>query len=157
MAAAGAPVEPELVRIGGYDPDLSAEQAALLLALPERPTAIFAANDVSAIATISAARAAGLRVPEDLSVVGFDDIPEASQCTPPLTTVKQPIREMGERAVELLIRLIRGAEEPAGTHIMLATSLVERASTQAPPGRPRPVRADAAGLESPETAERGTP
>jgi len=157
MAAAGAPIDAALVRIGGYDPELSAEQAALLLALPDRPTAIFAANDVSAIATIGAARAAGLRVPEDLSIVGFDDIPEASQCSPPLTTVKQPIREMGQRAVELLIRLIRGAEEPADSHIMLATALVERASTQAPPSHPEPARAGGEGGPDPETAERGTP
>ena len=135
LAAAGVPIDGQLIRVGAYDPALSAQEAAHLLALPDPPTAVFAANDLSAIATIEVAQAAGLRVPEDLSVVGFDDIPEASQSSPMLTTVKQPIRTMGERAVELLIRLIRGADEPADTHIMLATSLVIRGSTQPPPAR----------------------
>ncbi|OLE24816.1 MAG: LacI family transcriptional regulator [Catenulispora sp. 13_1_20CM_3_70_7] len=136
MAAGGLPVEEELVRIGEYDPEVSAAQARLLLALPDRPTAVFAGNDLSAIATMRVADELGLRVPDDLSVVGFDDIPEASQCSPTLTTIRQPIREMGSRAVELLIGLIRGAEEPADTHIMLPTSLVVRNSTRAPAGLP---------------------
>ena len=129
MAAAGAAVDEELVRLGSYDPETAAEQAARLLGGAGRPTAVFAANDLSAIATIEVARRMGLRVPEDLSVVGFDDIPEATRCTPMLTTVEQPIREMGRRAVELLIRLIRGESEPERTHIMLPTRLVVRAST----------------------------
>ena len=129
MAAAGVEVDQDLVRLGSYDPDTAAEQAAGLLAGPDRPTAVFAANDLSAIATIEVAQRMGLRVPEDLSVVGFDDIPEATRCTPMLTTVEQPIREMGRRAVELLIGLIRGESEPESTHIMLPTWLVVRAST----------------------------
>ena len=133
MAAAGLPVDEDLIRVGGYDPEVSAEQAAALLSGPDRPTAVFAANDLSAIATIDVAHGLGLSVPRDLSVVGFDDIPEASQCTPGLTTVKQPIQQMGRRAVELLIRLIRDGSDgtgATGTHIMLATEMVVRASTQ---------------------------
>lgn len=130
LAAAGVPVDADLVRLGDYDPVTSQDSARRLLTAPDRPTAVFAANDVSAIATIEVAGELGLRVPEDLSVVGFDDIPESALCTPPLTTVAQPIRRMGQCAIELLIRLIRG--EPAGaTHITLATSLVERRSTGA--------------------------
>lgn len=89
---------------------------------------MFAANDITAIATIEVAQSLGLRVPEDLSVVGFDNIPESALCTPPLTTVNQPIRTMGERAVELLIRLIR-AESVELTHLTLDTELVVRGST----------------------------
>ena len=128
LAAAGVPFVDSLVRVGGYDADLSMLAAHELLTRPQRPTAVFAGNDVSALATIEVARTLGLRVPEDLSVVGFDNIPESALCTPPLTTVNQPIRTMGERAVELLIRLIR--EQPVEqTHLTLATELIVRGST----------------------------
>ncbi len=143
MAAAGVPVEPELVQIGGYDPTVSAEATRRLLAAAEPPTAIFAANDVSAIAAIEVATGSGLRVPDDLSVVGFDNVPDSALCTPPLTTVDQPIRQMGRHAVDLLIRLI--AQEPIDSpHQTLPTSLVVRRSTR-PPGRRRdPAGADPA-------------
>lgn len=128
LAGAGLPFDDSLVRVGGYDADLSALAAHELLTLPHRPTAVFAANDVTAIATIGVARDLGLRVPADLSVVGFDNIPESALCSPQLTTVNQPIRTMGERAVEMLIRLIRG--EPVDrTHLTLVTELVVRNST----------------------------
>lgn len=128
LAAAGVPFDDTLVRIGGYDADLSALVAHELLSGPRRPTAVFAANDVSAIAAIEVASDLGMRIPEDLSVVGFDNIPESALCTPPLTTVNQPIRTMGDRAVEMLIRLIRG-EAVENTHLTLATELVVRGST----------------------------
>ena len=106
---------------------MSGEQHRQLLGALDRPTAIFAANDVSALATLEVAASLGLRVPEDVSVVGFDNIPESALCAPPLTTVEQPIRTMGHRAIELLINLIRG--EPAEvTHITLPTRLVARQS-----------------------------
>lgn len=129
MAAAGVPVDERLVEDGGYDPDVSAASARRLLALPDPPTAVFAANDISAIATIATATELGLRVPDDLSVVGFDDVPESVLCAPPLTTVHQPIREMGQSAIDLLIRLIRGESEER-THLTLATNLVVRQSTR---------------------------
>lgn len=130
LAAAGVSVEEGLVRIGAYDPEVSSAAAVELLSLPDRPTAVFAANDLTAIATIESAAELGLRVPADLSVVGFDNVPESALCTPPLTTVEQPIREMGRRAVEMLIGLVRG--EPAeATHLTLATRLVVRDSTGA--------------------------
>jgi LacI family transcriptional regulator len=125
---AGIPVDPELVRIGAYDPEISVDAAHRLLAGPNRPTAVFAANDLSAIATMDVARELGLRVPQDLSVVGFDNVPESALCTPPLTTVDQPIRLMGLRAVETLIQLIRGEDVPK-THVTLATKLVVRQTT----------------------------
>jgi len=135
LAQAGVPFADSLVRVGGYDAELSALAAHELLTLAHRPTAVFAANDVTAIATIKVALALGLRVPEDVSVVGFDNIPESALSTPPLTTVSQPIRTMGERAVEMLIQLIR--EQPVErTHLTLATELVVRGSTAPPRSEP---------------------
>jgi LacI family transcriptional regulator len=136
LQAAGASVDESLIRCGDYDPEVSLEQARLLLTGPNPPTAVFAANDMSAIATIEVATELGLHVPADLSVVGFDNIPESALCAPPLTTVEQPIRKMGERSIELLLSLIRG-ERPQATHITLATNLVVRQSTRAwrPPSR----------------------
>jgi LacI family transcriptional regulator len=133
MAAAGVPVDEGLILVGGYVAQVSADAARALLDRPDRPTAVFAANDVSAIATIAVARELGLRVPQDLSVVGFDNIPESALCTPRLTTVNQPIQVMGERAVKTLIQLIRN-EEPESTHVSLSTDLVVRESTAAPGG-----------------------
>ncbi len=130
LAAAGVPVDERLIQVGEYDPEVSVKPARELLGSPHRPTAVFAANDLSAIATIEVARELGLRVPQDLSIVGFDNIPESVLCSPPLTTVDQPIRTMGQRAIEMLVRLIRG-ETPQETHITLATKLVVRQSTSA--------------------------
>lgn len=128
MAQAGVPVEPRYLQAGGYDPEMSAEAAVRLLAEPDRPTAVFAANDVSAIATVAGAARLGLRVPEHLSVVGFDDVPESALSVPPLTTIRQPIQEMGRRSVEMLIHLIQG-REVLPTHVTLPTELVVRQST----------------------------
>ncbi|PYE50570.1 LacI family DNA-binding transcriptional regulator [Deinococcus yavapaiensis] len=104
----------------------------ILLALPERPTAIFAANDLSAIGALRAASALGLRVPEDLSIVGFDDIHAAAVTDPPLTTVRQPLEEIGQAAVQLLIQLTRG--QSADPHVRFPATLVTRGST-APPSQ----------------------
>jgi LacI family transcriptional regulator len=130
LTEAGVPVSEDLIRVGAYDPRISTEQARELLTSPDPPTAIFAANDVSAIATIEAAAQLGRSVPGDLSVVGFDNIPESALSTPALTTVAQPIRQMGEQSIHLLIQLIRG-EAPETTHLTLATSLVIRHSSRA--------------------------
>ena len=130
MAAAGVPVSEDLVLVGGYDAQASAECTRTLLGSADPPTAIFAANDVSAIAAIQAAVGLGLRVPADLSVVGFDNIPESALCAPPLTTVNQPIRQMGERSIQLLLRLMRG-DHVEDTHITLQTDLVVRQSARA--------------------------
>jgi LacI family transcriptional regulator len=105
--------------------------AQVLLDRPDPPTAIFAFNDNLAIGTIQAARAYGLRVPEDLSVVGFDDSEHASLITPALTTVRQPLAEMGRTAVNLLRRLIDG-QRVETLHVELGTRLVVRDSTARP-------------------------
>ena len=101
-----------------------------LLALPDPPTAIFAFNDMMAIGALQAARQCGLRVPEDISVVGFDDTYEASIMYPALTTVRQPLAEMGRMAVAQLVRLLQSQRIEA-LHVELATKL----------GRPRHHRA----------------
>jgi LacI family transcriptional regulator len=130
LGAAGVPASEDLIVVGDYDPEISIGRARQLLGTADPPTAVFAANDMSAIATIEAATELGLRVPGDLSVVGFDNIPESALCTPPLTTINQPIRKMGEQSIQLLLRLIRG-ETVQVTHITLTTNLVIRQSTQA--------------------------
>ena len=114
-----------------------ARAAEGLLSLPDPPTAIFAFNDNLAIGTIQAARAHGLRVPEDLSVVGFDDSEHASLITPALTTVRQPLAEMGRTAVNLLRRLLDG-QRVETLHVELGTRLVVRSST-APPRATAPA------------------
>jgi len=129
LADAGIPVQEELVMPGGYHPSIARESARRLLTMPERPTAVFAASDLMALATVDVARELGMDVPGDLSVVGFDDVPESVRVSPPLTTVHQPIHDMGQRALEMLVRLIRGEE--VQTHVRLPTRLVVRQSTRA--------------------------
>ena len=131
LAEAGIEVDPSLVRIGDYRRDSAREPAVELLSRPDRPTAVFAGNDLSAIGTMDVARELGLDVPGDISVIGFDDIPEAARTTPPLSTVRQPIQQMGSAAVELLIALMNGSA-PETKHVRLPTSLVLRGTT-APP------------------------
>ena len=131
LKAAGLDVEPNLVRVGGYQSDSADEAARLMLERDDRPTAIFAANDVSAIAAMDAARTLGLAVPRDLSVIGFDNVPESALCEPPLTTIEQPIQRMGFEAVELLIGLIEQRPD-LETQRLLPTRLVTRGSCAAP-------------------------
>lgn len=131
MKAADVPVDPRFIQVGTYSPDLSLEPTRQLLEADGRPTAIFASSDVSALAAMQVAAELGLSVPADLSVVGFDNIPESALATPPLTTISQPIRQMGKRAIDLLVKLIHG-EKPRTTHVTLATSLIERYSTCEP-------------------------
>ena len=108
------------------------EAAAKLLDREDRPTAIFAFSDNLAIGALQAAHARELRVPEDLSIVGFDDTIEAAIVTPALTTVRQPLAEMGRMAVSLLTRLLENQRFEA-LHVELATRLVVRDSTAPPP------------------------
>ena len=127
---AGIRFDPNLVRVGGYDPDTALVPARELLTLPDRPTAIFAANDVSAIQTMNVARELGIAVPEQLSVVGFDNIPESVLAEPALTTIDHAIQDQGFEAALMLIRLI---DEPGTgqTDVRLPTRLVIRQSCQA--------------------------
>ncbi|MGP7959480.1 LacI family DNA-binding transcriptional regulator [Sanguibacter sp. A247] len=130
LAAAGVAFDPALVRVGSYRAEQSSAPAHELLTGPGRPTAVFAANDLSALRTIEVARELGLRVPEDVSVIGFDDVPEAAAAQPPLTTVAQPLHRMGAEALRLIIDLLEGREREA-TDVRLPTKLVERGTTAA--------------------------
>ncbi len=130
LTAAGIPVDPALMRVGGYRSETADQPAHELLTLPERPTAIFAANDLSAIRTMEVARSLGISVPNELSVIGFDNVPESAMTTPPLTTVNQPIQQMGAEAVGLLIAMMDGTST-GGMHVTLSTDLVIRGSCRA--------------------------
>ena len=138
MEEAGIPADPALIRESRYAPDRAAEITRDLLELPDRPTAIFAANDVTAIRAMQVAHEYGLSVPEDVSVVGFDDIPEASLAVPQLTTVRQPMQAMGRAAMEMLLDIINGVERE--THVRMSTELILRESTAPPPTTVRPAQ-----------------
>ncbi|AXI70266.1 LacI family DNA-binding transcriptional regulator [Streptomyces bacillaris] len=146
MAMAGIEVDPELVLFGDFHVEGGYDRAARMLDLPERPTAIFAGSDLQALGVLEAARVRGIQVPDDLSVVGYDDVPIARWASPALTTVHQPLRQMAEEAAQMLMRL--RAQEPVSTRLELATSLVVRKSTAPPPPGPsghRPRKENGAG------------
>ncbi|MEW9552698.1 LacI family DNA-binding transcriptional regulator [Nonomuraea sp. NPDC050783] len=129
---AGVPVAPELIDRGDFLIEGGQAAAHRLLSLPDRPTAIFATNDGQAVGVYHAARRLGLRVPDDLSVVGFDDMPSVRWTIPPLTTVRQPLTEMAAAATSMLLTLAQGEPLPQ-SRVELATELVVRDSTAPPP------------------------
>lgn len=131
LAEAGIAYLPDLVRSGDFTRERGYAAALELLRLPEPPTAIFAANDKSAIGALDAARDLGLAVPRDLSILGFDNIPEATQVAPKLTTVDQAIQEMGTLAIQLLFSLLKG-EDLAESRVLVPTQLIKRDSCQPP-------------------------
>jgi LacI family transcriptional regulator len=129
MAARGVPVDPRYV-VELEQPTFSGgvESGRALLALDPRPTAICAANDLAAAGVLAAAHAAGIRVPEELSVAGYDDFAVAQQTLPPLTTIPLPVDEMSRIASEMLIDQING-KPPKELHVRVPVSLVIRGST----------------------------
>ncbi|MFD4943177.1 LacI family DNA-binding transcriptional regulator [Streptomyces sp. NPDC058239] len=131
LETAGLPFDPELIREGEFHHEAGYAASLELLQLPDPPTALFAGNDLQALGIYEAARELGLRIPEDLSVVGFDDLPLTRWIGPPLTTVRQPLIEMAETAARLVLDLGRGGR-PATTRVDLATKLVVRSSTAGP-------------------------
>lgn len=132
LADAGIPFTPAYVAAGRYQETTVRGVAAEMLSAPDRPTAIFAANDISALAILQVAAELGLDVPRDLSVIGFDDIPEATRLATPLTTIRQPMGRLGAEAVGLLLTLLRG-EQLESTHLRLPTRLIPRSTTAPPP------------------------
>ena len=120
------PLEESLVRPAAFLPESAEAAVEDLLALPERPTAIFAASDVVAIGVMSAIQAAGLSIPDDVAVVGFDDIFLAAHTQPALTTIRVPAYGLGWTAAEMLIQMIEGDEEVSA--VTLETELVIRDS-----------------------------
>ncbi|WP_432497142.1 LacI family DNA-binding transcriptional regulator [Kineococcus gypseus] len=131
LRTAGVPLDPALVR-GGHRAPGAREVARALLALPQPPTAVFAADDAAALRVVEAARGLGLRVPGDLSVVGFEDVPGAARCTPALTTVVRRPQEVGAEAVRLLLDLLEGRR--GQQHVRLPAHVVVRGSTGPAPG-----------------------
>lgn len=134
LLRAGVEADPELVRFGQMDEESGRRHGAALLALRPRPTAIFAGSDLHAHGVYAAARSCGLSIPADLSVVGFDNVQSSEWCTPRLTTVNQPLEEMGALAIRTLMRLNQHSPSPTAQRVELATALVLRESTAQPPG-----------------------
>jgi LacI family transcriptional regulator len=134
LAAHGIPYDPDLVYAGDFFRPQGYEAAHRFMGLPRPPTAVLAANDISAFGVMEAVTRLGLRVPDDVSLIGFDDIIEAQQVHPGLTTVRQPLEEMGRVAARILLRRLDNPDLP-GERVELPTVLVERDSCLPP----RPV------------------
>ncbi len=133
LAEAGISAPPAYIAACRYKGRISYDETRRLLALPEPPTALFAGNDNIALEAMEAARDAGVCVPEQLSIVGFDDIPTASLVTPPLTTVRQPLARIGETAARLLVARVEGKPVPPPTTHLLEPEIIIRGTTAAAP------------------------
>ncbi|NUP62973.1 MAG: LacI family DNA-binding transcriptional regulator [Nonomuraea sp.] len=125
---AGVPADPELIAPGDFLIEGGLAQAERLLRLPDPPTAIFTCNDGQATGVYRAAYRLGLRIPDDVSVVGFDDLPAVQWMNPPLTTVHQPLTEMAVAATTMLLKLAQGEVLPQH-RVELGTELIVRMST----------------------------
>ena len=128
LAERNIPTSPELITEGDFTTSGGYAQSISLLKRPNRPTAIFAGSDLQAMGVYEAARQLGLRIPEDLSVVGFDDVQTAAFLGPALTTVRQPLQDMARAAVRMLVEAL--STDVIQPHIIMPTSLVVRNSTQ---------------------------
>jgi DNA-binding LacI/PurR family transcriptional regulator len=135
IIAAGLTEDPDLIAEGEFDAASGHRAMEVLAARGVRFSAVYAANDMVAIGVIAALRAAGRRVPQDVSVVGFDDIPLAAYYDPPLTTTRLPARELGSTAGHVLIERVAG--RPVAPRTLLPTELVIRSSAAQPPGATR--------------------
>lgn len=133
MTAAGLPIDPDLIRFGDFHTSGGRQHGFDLLDRDDRPTAIFAGSDLQALGVIESMRQLGLRAPDDVSIVGYDDIPLATWVSPRLTTIHQPLRRMAEEATRLVVRMHEG-ETTGTTRLDLATDLVVRESTAPPRG-----------------------
>ena len=128
LETAGLVVDGDLIMPGEFSYESGFRAGEHLFDRPVPPTAVFVSSDQMALGVYEALRRRGLRVPEDVSVVGFDDVPEASWSSPPLTTVRQPLADMGRLAVRTVQRLVRN-ETIESPRVELATELVVRSST----------------------------
>jgi LacI family transcriptional regulator len=122
------PSEEQLIVTGDFQHEGGYNGCRALFSLSQPPSALFVCNDLMAVGALFALHEMGLRVPQDVSVVGFDDIPLASYTIPALTTIMQPGRELGQLAVETLVKRIRRPDIPA-SHQLLPVRLIERASS----------------------------
>ena len=129
LAAHGLPKDERLVRYGDFDYESGRQAAcALLTELEDLPTAIFAASDVVAIGAMSKIQELGYRIPQDIAMAGFDDVPTARYLNPPLTTARLPAAELGRRAGEVLLNCIRGSSLTRH-QVLLDTELIVRQSS----------------------------
>lgn len=127
LLEAGLPVNPKLIVEGDFSQESGYAAMQYLLSLDEPPSAVFTASDTMAVGAVRAIRDAGLTVPGDIALVGFDDMSVATLIDPPLTTIHQPVVEMGHKAVEVLFELIKQPDLPP-RHLLLPTNLVIRQS-----------------------------
>jgi LacI family transcriptional regulator len=134
LSERGLRADPRLVVESGYTEDGGARAAERLLALPDRPTAIFAVTDMTAVGAFGVARRMGLRIPEDVAIVGYNDIPLATRIVPALTTVHVPIHDFGAAAARLLLEQIETGE-PSRRRVVFNPELIVRGSTVAGAGR----------------------
>jgi LacI family transcriptional regulator len=132
---AGLPVLPSLVRYGAFTGRAGYQHGLELFGGPDRPTAVFAGSDIQAMGVIRAARQLGLRVPADVSIVGYDNVPVSAWAATPLTTVDQHVAVMAGTAARMLLDLARGIDVPM-TRVDLVTELVVRETTAPPPDLP---------------------
>lgn len=128
LREANIPIGPDLCRRGDFREAAALNMTRDLLDLPDPPTAIFAVNNLTTIGVLGAVRERGLKVPTDISIVGFDDIPTGELLDPPLTVVRQPTYRVGAQAAKLLIRRLRDPSAPV-REVVLAASLIVRGST----------------------------
>jgi LacI family transcriptional regulator len=133
LAEAGVEADPSLAIHGSFTRESGYQATRTMLASGAAFTAVYAANDLMAVGALAALREAGLRVPEDVSLVGFDDIPTVSDVMPRLTTIRVPMREMGRRSMEIAI----GGRDHPPRVIVLPVELVERESVARPAAQVR--------------------
>jgi len=134
LAEYGLELAPDLTILGAYTYESGLARGRELLARPDRPTAIFAGNDEMATGVYGAAHELGLRIPDDISIIGFDDAPIATRMWPAMTSVRLPVREMGKAAAEKLFAKPKGAATSLAAEF--TPTLIERQSTAPPPGEP---------------------
>jgi LacI family transcriptional regulator len=135
LAQRGLPADPRLVVESGYTEEGGVRAAERLLAVPDRPTAIFAVTDMTAVGALGVARRMGLRIPEDVAIVGYNDIPLATRMVPALTTVHVPIHDFGAAAARLLLEQIETGE-PSRQRVVFNPELIVRGSTVPGAGSP---------------------
>lgn len=139
LERAGIPIDPALICEGNYLLGDGVKQTYALLDQPDPPTAIFAGNDAQAAGVYQVLYQRNIRIPDEMSVIGFDDVMYTAQMSPPLTTIHQPLTEMGKMAANMLLRLIAG-QRLDSNHVELSTSLVVRESCAVPRNGPLPEK-----------------
>jgi LacI family transcriptional regulator len=138
LERAGIPIDPTLICEGNYLLGDGIQQTDNLLNHSDPPTAIFAGNDAQATGVYQVLYRRNIRIPDAMSVIGFDDVTYAAQMAPPLTTIRQPLLEMGRMAAHMLLRLIAG-QPLDSNHVELSTSLIVRESCAPPRTEPLPL------------------